>query len=663
MRRKSLLETLGIDASTVNLAEWPIVDTDLLDEIDRDKYERRKLAVEMYLQDSANVTEISNVTKIEKMEITRFVKRCLRVDKYGQILGFRGLNPNLHLISYERRVLPNDNTSNYSGAFELLLKKHTDLRDLIHDKILGTDKKGLKITYSVKYLHRKMIDKCIELKITPNQYPRNTVDEGRRSLERYVKDLKDRHFGNEHINGETAAMIARSVGTGVQNYANNFRPYGRVMFDGHKIDLILTIRYTDPDGNWVTKTLKRIWLLVILDVATKAVLGHLLCVKSEYSQMDVLQCIQNAINPHIPMTFTIKGLRYPEAGAFPSSCIPEAKWAVWREFWMDNAKANLAINVKDKLTKTVGCFINAGPVASPLRRGFIERFFGILEENGYHLMPSTTGSDPKDPKRKNAEKKALETEISIEHLEELTEVMLAQYNNEPHGGNSSLAPLKAMRNKILKGFLPRILPENRRQELGLLIVSRTCTIQGNLKKGRRAYINFEGAQYRNAILSQSTGLIGKKITIYINIMDIRSVRAFLPNGNELGSLRVSGKWVMSPHSLETRRTINKLLRSEKRKFFLERDDYVQALHEHLASSGKKGDLNRLAHEQRYQNTQNQTLQEAQLIENEEEENYQDMEQDSSTEITTTVNVTISNEDLPDDDWLSLFKPISFKGVK
>ena len=29
-------------------------------------------------------------------------------------------------------------------------------------------------------------------------------------------------------------------------------------------------------------------------------------------------------------------------------------------------------------------------------------------------------------------------EISIEHLEELTEAMLAQYNNELHSGNSGL---------------------------------------------------------------------------------------------------------------------------------------------------------------------------------------------------------------------------------
>ena len=62
----------------------------------------------------------------------------------------------------------------------------------------------------------------------------------------------------------------------------------------------------------------------------------------------------------------------------------------------------------------------------------------------------------------------------------------------------------------------------------------------------------------------------------------------------LAQSRVSGKWVMTPHTLNTRRSINKLLRSDKEEFFLERDDYVQALHEHLAGSNKKRDLNRLS---------------------------------------------------------------------
>lgn len=664
MRRKSLVEKLGVSHDMLNLSEWPIVDTNALDEVAAKKYQNRKRAVELYLQDQATLSEISEITGIEKKEITRYVERCFKSDQYGGILGFKGLIPGLHLKSYEREHLPKIKASNYSGAFELLLEKFTELRDLIDEKALVRKKNSASITYSVKYLHKHFIEKCKELKISTNEYPRNTEDQGRRSLERYVKKLKERHFGSEHIYGEVASMMARTVGKGEKNYITSFRPFSRVMFDAHKIDLILTIRYTDPNGNRVKKTLKRIWLLVILEIPTNAVLGHLLCVKPEYSQMDVLQCIQNAIHPHTPMTFTIKGIQYPEEGSFPSISIPETQWAVWREFWMDNAKANLALNVKDKLTKTVGCFINAGAVKSPLRRSVIERFFRILEVNGYHLLPSTTGSNPNDPKRKNAEQKALASEIRIEQLEELTEAMLAQYNVEPHSGNSGLSPIKAMRDKIELGFLPRILPEHRRQELGLLVVSKTVTVQGNLNKGKRPYINFEGAQYRNEILSQHASLIGKKLTIYINIMDIRSVRAFLENGSELGPLRVAGKWTKTPHSLETRRLINKFLRSEKRRFFLASNDYVQALRDHLSSTKNKGDKNWLAHEQRYQQHMGEMIQEASTEVEEVETEVPEPKIYHEEAVAVFSNTYVikrdeTNIDEHDDGWDEFFKPMSF----
>lgn len=664
MRRKNLLEKLGVSQDMLNLSEWPIVDTNALDEVAAEKYQNRKRAVELYLQDHGTISEISEVTGIEKKEITRYVERCFRSNQFGETLGFRALIPGLHLKDYERRHLPKIKALNYSGAFELLLEKFTDLPHWIAENALAKKKNSTSFTYSVKYLHKHFIEECKKQRINMDEYPLNTEDQGRRSLERYVKKLKERHFGNEHLYGEVAAMMARTVGKGEKNYLTNFRPFSRVMFDGHKIDLILTIRYTDPNGNQVKKALKRIWLLIILEIPTNAVLGHLLCVKPEYSQMDVLQCIQNATHPHTPMSFTISGLQYPEEGSFPSISIPETQWAVWREFWMDNARANLALNVKEKLTKTIGCFINAGPIKSPLRRSVIERFFRILEVNGYHLLPSTTGSNPSDPKRKNAEEKALASEISIEHLEELTEAMLAQYNVEPHSGNSGLSPIKAMKDKIERGFLPRVLPEHRRQELGLLVISQTVTVQGNLKKGKRPYINFEGAQYRNEILSQHASLIGKKLTIYINIMDIRYVRAFLENGSELGQLRVSGKWVKTPHSLETRRYINKFLRSEKRAFFLASNDYVQALRAHLSTSKNKGDKNWLAHMDRYQKQMENMVQEAVVdVEIEEEapevpetRSYQDESAFSNTFVFKKEEVTIDEHD---DSWDEFFKPMSF----
>lgn len=89
-------------------------------------------------------------------------------------------------------------------------------------------------------------------------------------------------------------------------------------------------------------------------------------------------------------------IKYLEKGGFVSEVVSEAQWNLWEEFCYDNAKANLAHIVTTRLKHIIGCAINAGPVSTPERRGIIERFFGVLEENGYHRLVNTTGSHSKD---------------------------------------------------------------------------------------------------------------------------------------------------------------------------------------------------------------------------------------------------------------------------
>jgi hypothetical protein len=44
-------------------------------------------------------------------------------------------------------------------------------------------------------------------------------------------------------------------------------------------------------------------------------------------------------------------------------------------------------------------------------------------------------------------------------------------------------------------------------------------------------------RYTNDALAASTQLVGRKLLLYLNADDLRSVRAFLPDGTELGVLK------------------------------------------------------------------------------------------------------------------------------
>ncbi|TPG75985.1 hypothetical protein EEL32_23920 [Brevibacillus laterosporus] len=348
-------------------------------------------------------------------------------------------------------------------------------------------------------------------------------------------------------------------------------------------------------------------MLVIIDVATRVVLGYHLSIASQYSSSDVLPCIRNSIEPNHVKSLTIPGLKYPITGGFHWQVIPQTQWALWNEFSYDNGKANLAKIVTNRLSEIVGCAINPGPVNMPERRPFIERFFGLIEENGYHRFSNTTGSSPSDPRRNQPEKMARKYEMNIEELEQVTSVLIANYNRTPHSSLGNLSPLEVMEQRVMKGMEPRVLPEEKRNEVGFFEISITRIVRGNLKTGKRPYITYEGVVYRNDLVSTTFDLIGAQIFLLVNTQDLRFLQAFLKDGSELGYFTATGKWGITPHTLQMRKQVNRLLR-KKLLFYSTLDDPIEALQKYLedkASRDKKS-RTKLAATKRYHENKKST---------------------------------------------------------
>jgi len=137
----------------------------------------------------------------------------------------------------------------------------------------------------------------------------------------------------------------------------------------------LKIVIRDPLGYEQEFEIERIWLLVIIDVCTRAVLGYHLVLSREYSRYDVIKTIEQALTPHRPRLFTLPGVGYGAAGGFPSGKLPELGYAIWERVRLDNAKANLAGDTMVALCEFIGCAADAGPPHRPDDRPYIERFF------------------------------------------------------------------------------------------------------------------------------------------------------------------------------------------------------------------------------------------------------------------------------------------------
>ena len=163
---------------------------------------------------------------------------------------------------------------------------------------------------------------------------------------------------------------------------------------------------------------------------------------------------------------------------------PQLEWVTFEELSYDNAKANLAGNVVNKIASVVGCAVNPGPVEFPECHAIIERLFETLEEATGHRVPSTTGSNPQDPRRTNPDAAAEKFEITLDHLYELMDLVIARYNATPHSGIGYKAPLELMAQFAAdEHSLMNKIPEDKRNKLGLLNVEFKRTVRGNIKEG------------------------------------------------------------------------------------------------------------------------------------------------------------------------------------
>ncbi len=567
-----------------DIATWPGVDVNVLPPEKQPLYTRRFNAVRDYLA-GATYGAIRRAYDISPTRLWELVQRCLDKHPDGRLYGARALVPGVRTKPYQRRaeikVQPCGSRGGYSGALGRLFDRFPELKEHIDDLFLKRRKPGLvhEPRIAIKHLHKRFIDKCRALGIKQD-YPFTTKWLGKRALHNYLAQLAAKS-ADETVcarYGRNAARKWEATGEGAASEAT--RPFQFVQCDGHRIDGMFTIRVPHPTLGEVPVELPRIWLLVIKDVFSRAILGYVIALALEYGADDVAQCIQNAVVPWTPRKLTIPGLHYPERGGFPSGVLPHAQWVVWDDFWYDNAKAHLADITLDLLLERLHCRPHAGAIDAIERRAILERFFLTFEENGIHRLVSTTGSHPNDARRDNPQEKALKFDVRLEHLEELVDVMLAQFNATPHTALGFRTPLEVIEYYFAAGGEVRRLDEKDRDATEFLVHRDVRTVRGNIKKSRRPYIEYENAVYRNEVLSRSPHLIGARLTLHVNRRDLRCIKAFLPNGAELGVLTAQHGWGRTPHSLDTRRAIGSL-RNRKLMTLIEMDDPVALYHEHL----------------------------------------------------------------------------------
>jgi hypothetical protein len=594
MNSTTRFDRYALDDKERDVMTWPMANSNQLPAKKQKRLERFQAALGKYLA-GGKVKDICEAYGVSSGELHRALKRCLKIHEDGRLWGFRALISHIHQNGYQRirqvLVTVGPGQAGRSGALTQLFDRFPELAELVQKEFLrkhAADKVH-ESRIPLKSVHKRLLTACRALGLTAKDYPLNQKYMGRASLHRYLQRLMN----------TSAAIAARCGEAAARNFVTDgsqsarpriLRPLQQVEFDGHRIDLMCTILVPSPHGGYEAKVIERFWILAIIETVTRVILGYVISLRREYDQDDVLRCVKNAVWPWKPKELTIDGLSYPLTGSFHSDTYPELQWSVWDEFKWDNAKAHLAEKTLDRLCRTIGCTPNPGPVANPNRRPFIERWFHTFEENGFSRLPSTTGGNPKDPRRRDPEKAALKYDIRLEEIEQITDVVIAQYNNDPHSGIGNRPPLEHMGMLLLQDEdtreMIRKLPEATRNNLRLLDLEVTRDVRGDVKDGRRSYVQFENVRYTNAVLSRSPELNGKRLRLVVDPENASSLRAFLPNGSELGILTAHGIWGRTPHTLEARKAIF-ALRHKKLLRYEEHDDPIHIYLDYLATKALK----------------------------------------------------------------------------
>lgn len=561
------------EITTADLASWPEFNPTVLDPKERAIFAMRRTAIELYAGGQTTIKQIETQTRLDRRQLYRLIERCTDTHADGRPFGFRALARYARVAVYDRvrpfKAISQSGFGAAAGAFSLLLQAHPELSLWLKEQVkrkritvtqISTDGKLRTRLQNLKHAHAGFLSECRKLNIRASDYPFNTERTAIRALSAALRTECLLSYGR------AAHLAGASHLKGLPADADGLRPppatqfLDVVEFDGHRLDLRLKLVVKDPLGFEQQFEIERIWLLVIIDVFSRCVLGYHVSLNREYSRYDVIHTIEAALEPHRPMAFTLPGVGYGALGGFPSGKLPELGFATWQWFKLDNAKANLSNDVRHALGEFIGCMIDAGPPHTPDDRPYIERFFGSIASNLSSRLPGYTGTNPKDIRRALSDPKGnARLHVSLAEIEELLEATMAVYNASPHDGLNGRTPLEAVEHSIrTRGAMLNWLPDAKRRTLCLMQTPRRVIVRGYLHQWQRPHINFHGVRYTNATLASTATFLGQELHLYYNSQDLRTVRAFTSTGAELGVLTAQGAWGVIAHDLKLRQEIIKL---------------------------------------------------------------------------------------------------------
>lgn len=553
-----------IGGQSIDISQWPTPDEGALPDNQRVQYFNRKQAVRLYLS-GARADAIKQAAGLTAKQAYRLIReRCLEIHRDGRPYGWRGLLPYYRIKPYKRqkKIHVDQFGAGAAGAMQTVLDKHPELRRALDARILArpSNTKLVEIKRSRRRHSMWFLDQLRRLGYEMRmEWPFNTTSLGYYSVSRYIDKVLAQNptVLAEIVGGKDLAKKLKT-GDGTNRPVSRFMQ--RVEMDAHKLDGRFCVSIPLLDGGFQEKIVHRLWVIVILEVVSRVVVGYYFSMRREVSKEDVLRTIKRSLGPWLPREVTFCETPYlPNAGLL-SSQGSNFVGLCWDETSVDGALAETCQQVRDALREVVGSTLLDPATSFAKRRSkddrpFIEAYFRNLAGKGFQRMSNTTGSKPQSRRGTEPEKVALTSRFQYEYAEELLDVLIANYNATPHSGIGHRAPLAYAR------FLYQHSDSLRHADVAeieaLFSIRKCCVVRGGAHTGRAPFVEFYYARYTNEVLHNRQDLVGKKIwVVWHKEDDGRVAMASTLDGMPLGILRAAPPWHLSPHSLSVRTAIS-----------------------------------------------------------------------------------------------------------
>ena len=539
---------------------WPSVDTSALSEADKCRYIKLHDAIVDVCQGSLPRT-ICNRYGISKSLMAYYLDRCLKTHPDGKIFGFRALISYSRSEDYRRHADIDHKYSRYgfSGAFSKIMIDNPGIEEWLISQLEGKRVAGIGV--KISSLHQEFLNELRNSGFKTNQYPFTTSRHAYEAFSVHVKKLLSSDNSAMHSTfwGEGA-----SQGGGRNEKSAILKPVvslERCAYDEYSLPSITTIQVS-LDYESAEIPLSRLYFCPVVDYFSAAILGFSLSIGRGFNSSDISKAFEFFISPiEYKEDIIFSGSEKLSGEGFPAEAIPFFKGRRISNLCLDNHLSHLANSVVVELRSRTGISVTFGPVNSWINRYVVEGIFSELQED-LRVLPSSTGSGPRDPLVADPVSKALKYKIHINYIIALVNKLCRRHNAQRRRALMSLTPNERIsidwddesRFSIVPKYSGDFLMEPE-----ISVEKIWVTVRGNQSKSRSPYIQLDEVQYTNDILRQSWCLIGEKLCVHIK-GDYRTVKAFKEDGGYFGVLSVSGVWALTPHGREDRKEINRLYR-------------------------------------------------------------------------------------------------------